>query len=93
MCMEHFTLTNLTDSMLRNYDHALRLPNADLRDIKSIQNWVDGTGCLARPDTEYLELQHDLMNLTGTLGGAVTQIEIVVENIALRLATQIRKAS
>jgi hypothetical protein len=77
--------------MMKDYHHAMRLPNASPRDITSIKNWLNGTGSIARAETNFLEHQHDMANLTGALDSAVNYIEIIVERLAFRLAARIRK--
>ena len=76
---------------MRDYHHAMRLPSASPRDITSIKNWLNGTGSIARAETNFLEHQHDMANLTGALDSAVNYIEILVERLANRLAAHIRK--
>jgi hypothetical protein len=85
-------LTNdKTDTMMKDYHHAMRLPSASPRDIASIKNWLDGTGSIARAETDFLEHQHDMVNLTGALDSAVNYIEILVEKLPKRLAAHVRK--
>ncbi|KAF1941275.1 hypothetical protein EJ02DRAFT_348290, partial [Clathrospora elynae] len=81
------------DTMMRDYHRAMRLPDADPRDVNSIKNWMDGTGCIAPAKSEFLERRDDLANLGGTLDSAVNYIEIVVEKLAFRLAAHIRKVT
>jgi hypothetical protein len=33
------------------------------RDISSLQNWVDGNGCIAREETAYLARHKDLLSV------------------------------
>jgi hypothetical protein len=77
--------------MIRDYHFALRLPNAAPRDINSVKNWINGTGCIARAESQFLEEQDDMMNLGGTTDHAVTYIEIVAETIAFGFAARLRK--
>ncbi|KAF1992972.1 hypothetical protein P154DRAFT_591726, partial [Amniculicola lignicola CBS 123094] len=79
------------DTMMKDYHYVMRLPNASPRDIISIKNWLNGTGSIARAETNFLEHQHDMANLTGALDSAVNYIETFVERLAERLAAHIRK--
>jgi hypothetical protein len=79
------------DIMIRDYHFALRLPNAAPRDINSIKGWINGTDCIARAESQFLEEQDDMTNLGGTIDHAVTCIEIVVETIAFGFAARLRK--
>jgi hypothetical protein len=77
--------------MMRDYHHAMRLPAASSRDITSIKNWVNGTGGIARTETDFLSYPNDIANLTGALDSAVTTIEILIERALFRLSVPIRK--
>lgn len=79
--------------MIRDYHYAMRLPNAHARDVESIQNWIGGTGCIARAESDFLQHPDDLANLTGTLDNAVTYIEILIANIACGLSRYIREVA
>jgi hypothetical protein len=77
--------------MLEKYNHVLGLPKAGVRDIGSIKNWIDGTGCIARKESEYLEMDEDMLNLTGPQDGAVTRIEAMVEDCVVWLRLRVFK--
>ena len=68
--------------------------NIDLarsRDVQSLQNWVDGTGCIARAETSYLEKQSDLVSLGRQGDNAVQQLQIWVEDMLIRYWQDFRK--
>jgi hypothetical protein len=66
--------------MVEQSHRVLLLPDPSKRDIQSLNNWVEGTSCLSRLESLYLEDGEDLLNLTGTVDNAVTRIESVVED-------------
>jgi hypothetical protein len=57
---------------------------AQQRDVKSLQNWLDGTGCLAREEAAYLTHQKELASLAPVTDSAVTQLEAWVEDKLVR---------
>lgn len=81
------------DAMMGDYHTAMRLPAASPRDMDSIRNWLDGTGCIARDETAFLSHGDDVANLTGTLDSAVDNVEIFIERAACRLSVPLRKLS
>lgn len=54
------------------------------RDIQSLQNWLDGTGCLAREETTYLSHKGELVSLAPAGDSAVVQFETWVEDKFIR---------
>ncbi|CAG8973488.1 hypothetical protein HYALB_00002813 [Hymenoscyphus albidus] len=66
--------------MLEQSSKVLAYPASTERDIISLNNWVEGTSCLARQDSSYLDHKDDLMNLTGPVDNAITRTESVVED-------------
>jgi hypothetical protein len=79
--------------MIRDYHHVVQLPNAAQRDVKSIKNWIEGTGCIARAESEFLDRQDDMVNLAGTFDNAVHYVEIVAEKIAFRISARVQKVT
>lgn len=65
----------------------LSLEAAPKRDISSLRNWVVGTGCLAREETEYLERESDLLSVASPIDDALGCLEPFVEDIMMRLCT------
>jgi hypothetical protein len=53
---------------------------AQRRDVESLQNWLDGTGCLAREEREYLAHHRELVSLAPVADTAVMQLEAWVED-------------
>jgi hypothetical protein len=63
---------------------ALQFKSATAEARTSLQNWVSGTGCLAREETAYLEDKTDLMEL-GRSGDKINaKLEVWVERILIR---------
>ena len=63
---------------------------AQQRDIESLQNWLSGTGCLAREETAYLKYR-ELICLASTGDGAIVQLETWVETLLIRFYSGFRK--
>ncbi|KAH7089886.1 hypothetical protein FB567DRAFT_312317 [Paraphoma chrysanthemicola] len=79
------TLVDL-DKALTDYDNFIerstRAINSELanpRDVQSLQNWVNGNGCLSWGETEYLTHCNDLQSLADSQDSAVTRSESLVE--------------
>ena len=66
-----------------------KLATAEAR--TSLQTWVNGTGCLAREETAYLEYEKDLIGL-GPSGDEInTKLETWVEWNLIRIFKSFRK--
>ena len=76
-------LTKL-DQFVERSCQILRLQSAEGRDIASLQNWVEATGCLAREETAYLAYHSDLVSLAPVGHNAVLQLETWVEDKLLQ---------
>jgi hypothetical protein len=64
---------------------------AQQRDIKSLQNWLDNTGYLAREERAYLAHHRDLVSLAPMGDSAIVQLEAWVEDKFIRLWRDFRK--
>lgn len=80
--IERRTLLSEIDSCLADYDQfterthrMLELKQAQRRDVRSLQNWLEGTACLAREETAYLAHDKELVTLAPTGDSALTQLE------------------
>ena len=69
----------------------LSLNPAPWRDVQSLQNWLDGTGCLAREETEYLTHQRELVSLAPAGDSALLQLEAWIEDNLIRFYRGFRK--
>jgi hypothetical protein len=64
---------------------------AQQRDIKSLQNWLEGTGSLAREERAYVTHHQELISLAPTGDSAILQLEAWVEDKCIRLWRDFRK--
>jgi len=64
---------------------------AQQRDIQSLQNWLDGTGSLAREERAYLTHHRELVSLAPAGDSAIMQLEAWVEDRFIRLWRDFRK--
>ena len=64
---------------------------AQRRDVESLQNWLDGTGCLAREETAYLAHRRELVSLAPVADSAVVQLEAWVEDKLIRFCRGFRR--
>jgi hypothetical protein len=55
------------------------------RDVRSLQNWVNGNGCLSWEETEYLTHCNDLRSIAPLEDGAAARFEAWVEDSLVRL--------
>lgn len=62
----------------------LSLDAAEARDIESLRNWLDGTGCIAREETAYLAHSRDMATLAPSIDHALLRLEVWVENLLIR---------
>ncbi|KAI1740752.1 hypothetical protein F4680DRAFT_447607 [Xylaria scruposa] len=94
---DRLSLLDKIESALHDYDQFIEKTNrvlsfgsAQPRDIESLQNWLDGTGCLAREETEYLS-SRDLMSLAPTADNATMILETWIEAKLIRFCGSFRK--
>ncbi|EMR68705.1 hypothetical protein UCREL1_4267 [Eutypa lata UCREL1] len=62
------------------------------RDVQSLRNWLDGNGCLAREETEYLSHRGDLVSLAAPGDNAVVQLEAWVEDKVIKFHRRFRES-
>lgn len=79
------------DAALADYDayiershRVLGLEVASHRDVVSLQNWVDGNGCIARQETAYLAQTEDLLTIASPDDGATKWLGALVEGFLFR---------
>ena len=61
------------------------------REVESLQNWLDGNGCLAREETAYLTHHRELISLAPAGDSATLQFESWVEDKLIRFCRAFRK--
>lgn len=69
----------------------LSLEDAEARDMESLQNWLYGTGCIAREETGYLAHSRELASLAPFRDSAILKVEIWVEDALIRFYRGFRK--
>lgn len=62
----------------------LRFEAAALLDVSSLQNWVNGNGCMAREETAFLTCCNDLLCLAPAGDDAVAQLRSWVPDKLIR---------
>jgi hypothetical protein len=70
--------------MVDNNNKMLGYEPAKLRDILSLQNWVENNSCLARDETAYLTYCEDLISVASSRDGMAEQLEAWIEDIVAR---------
>ncbi|KAI3328377.1 hypothetical protein F4824DRAFT_493216 [Ustulina deusta] len=68
------------DSFIERTHQVLSLSPASPRDNASLTNWLNGTNCVSRQETEYLCYKEDLISLTGPGDRATSQLEVWIED-------------
>ncbi|KAI9859984.1 MAG: hypothetical protein M1813_006331 [Trichoglossum hirsutum] len=63
------------------------------RDIRSLQNWVNGNGCLSWEETEYLTHCNDLRSVVPSEDHAIVRFEAWVEDNVVRLLKKLPNVS
>ncbi|ETS81128.1 hypothetical protein PFICI_06130 [Pestalotiopsis fici W106-1] len=86
------------DSCLADYDRFVERTNrtlsfspAEPRDVESLQNWLNGTGCVAREERAYLS-QRELISVAPTRDNARVQFEAWIEDKLIRFYRGFRKS-
>jgi hypothetical protein len=54
--------------------------SASQRDVTSLLNWLEGTGCISEEETSYLDRTSDLVSLASSSDLAMKQLEDWVED-------------
>ena len=57
---------------------------ANSRDVISLRNWLDDTGCVNADETSYLERENDLVSLASSGDLAMKQLEDWIEDGLVR---------
>ena len=69
----------------------LGLDPAKPRNVQSLQNWLNGTGCLVREEAAYLAHSKDLISLAPSGDSALLQLEVWVEEKLICFYSGFRK--
>jgi hypothetical protein len=81
------------DGMVERSYRCFRLQEAAKRDVTSLQNWLDGTGCISRDETAFLDKEGDLASLASPPDEAIASFEPLIEQIVMRLCKLFKKVS
>jgi hypothetical protein len=79
--------------MIERNCRVFALQDAPKRDIGSIQNWIEGTGCIARDESAFLEKENDIVNLASPRDYAIANLEPVIETIVMYFCKWLKKVS
>lgn len=85
-------LTEETYQFADRWRRMLSLVPAQRRDVESLQNWLDGNGCLAEEESAYLSHHRELVSLAPAGDSAIMQLEAWVEDRLIQLWRKFRKA-
>jgi len=89
-CIQQYTVLfsadTILDGLLKECQEALQYPHATKRDISSLKNWLDGTGCIALRETTYLD-QDDLFHLVPHPDEAIVKIESIIEDCFIKISS------
>ncbi|KAI1104100.1 hypothetical protein F4804DRAFT_308229 [Jackrogersella minutella] len=95
---DRISLLSEIESCLADYDQfaertsrMLCFDPAQRRDVESLQNWLSGTGCLAREEAVYLKKQ-ELVCLAPAGDSATLQVEAWVEDKLIRFCHGLQKS-
>jgi hypothetical protein len=91
MHLSNNKITVTTDVMIAQYRDTTSLPAASKREVQNLQNWVDGTGCLDRSESSYLQYSDDLVNLANSGDTSTAYTESAVEECVYWLETLLAK--
>ncbi|KAJ5489859.1 hypothetical protein N7453_010684 [Penicillium expansum] len=96
--LDRRTVLSEIDSCLTDYDNfldrthrILELSPPSQRDVESLQNWLDGTGAVARDERVYLTHFQDLVTVAPTGDTAVVRLETWIEDKMIRYYGSFRK--
>ncbi|KAI1176732.1 hypothetical protein F4777DRAFT_239452 [Nemania sp. FL0916] len=79
------------DGMLDKCRGIAYLPSSRQRDVQNLKNWVDGTACLDRHESSYLDHKDDLVNTAEYLEKSTAYTESLVEECVILLEKFIPK--
>ncbi|KAK3295117.1 uncharacterized protein B0H64DRAFT_394294 [Chaetomium fimeti] len=72
------------DALVERCRQMLAYSRGSPRDVASLQNWLDQTGCLTREETAYLDQPSDLITLASPTDSALKRLEDWVEDRLVR---------
>ncbi|KAF2258467.1 hypothetical protein CC78DRAFT_594984 [Lojkania enalia] len=95
--LERTSTLSKIDHALADYDNfvernrrMLECEAAKPRNVRSLQNWVNGNGCLSREETNYLTRCNDLRSIASSEDSAVVRFEAWVEDGLVHLLRKLQ---
>ena len=82
---------NNADAMIERNQKMLSYRAAELREVLSLQNWVNSNACLARAETAYLTRYNELLSVAPSRDGVSEQMEGWVEDKLMRFCKTFQK--
>ncbi|KAK6082986.1 hypothetical protein SCUP515_02220 [Seiridium cupressi] len=79
--------------MIDQYRRIASMPASRKREVRNLQNWVDGTACLDRGESSYLKCTDDLVDLAESGDTSISYTESAVEDCTFWLETLFAKFS
>jgi hypothetical protein len=81
-----------TDDLLARTRQALNAQAAYRRDVASLRDWINDSGCLSRDESKYLE-KNDLISLVSPEQGALESMSAAVEDLIIWISSRTRWVS
>ena len=79
------------DALIERAHRTLNLESAKPENLQSLDNWVNGTGCLARTETAYIKHHSDLFNFASSGDQSITHLDAYLGDPLVRLYRWHRK--
>ncbi|KAK4247053.1 hypothetical protein C7999DRAFT_41578 [Corynascus novoguineensis] len=78
--LNHWLKLQISDDLIERCRRILTYGRAGLRDVASLHNWLDETGCLTEEETTYLKRTSDLITLASSTDSALKRLEDWIED-------------
>ncbi|GAW17828.1 hypothetical protein ANO14919_072950 [Xylariales sp. No.14919] len=77
------------DDLLARTREALNAKTAYRRDVASLRDWINDSGCLSRDESKYLE-KNDLISLVSSEQGVLESMSAAVEDLIIWISSRTR---
>lgn len=81
------------DNLIVRNHQILSFEPARLQDVSSLQNWINGTGFIARAETAYLSHSNDLLRVVSMDDTVMVWLETLIEKVLFRFHRWFGKVS
>jgi hypothetical protein len=78
------------DNFIDQTSRTLKLKHPSPRDVRSLENWLNGTAALARDEARYLQGRWDLATLNPADDGLFALVEGLIEDALIRFLNRFR---